>query len=95
LPSTVSELKPPGTLKSVPPTTIKGQRVVGVKGATSTPQGPAVVTLYGRAAGSPLPVEERASNGKARLDVMLGRWNEPIRVVVPKHSTPISITGLE
>ena len=95
LASTISELKPPGALRSVASTTIEGQHVVGVKGTKSTPRGPGVVILYGRAAGSPLPVEERGSYGTARLDVTLGRWNEPVRVVVPKHSTPISKTGLE
>ncbi len=96
LSSTMAELKPTGPLSRVPDTRIGGQRVVGVRATASTARGAVVVTLYARAAGSPLPVKEvvrRADN--ARFTVTLSNWSEPIRLVIPSKAVPISKTGLE
>jgi hypothetical protein len=42
-----------------------------------------VATLYARAVGSTLPVEEVVSQGSTRATVILSKWNEPIHVAAP------------
>lgn len=75
---------------------VNGQRVVGVQGTRSTPAAQAAaVTLYARAAGSPLPVREVTTQGGARATVNFSNWNEPINVAAPAKAVPISRTGLE
>lgn len=61
-----------GPLSLLPPTTVLGQRVVGIKGKTATgirvPAVPEV--LYVRASGTPLPVEAV----EAALPELIGTW---------------------
>ncbi len=93
--STLDELDLSGPLSRVPDTTIGGQRVLGVRGKSSSSGITAVATLYAQAAGPPLPVEEVLSNGSTRGTVILSKWNEPIGVTAPTAAVPISATGLE
>ena len=95
LASAMGELKPRGPLTSVPETTIGGQRVLGVRGKTTTLGRPAPETLYGRATGEPLPVLELVPKAGAGFKVVLGPWNQSIHAPVPRRSVPISKTGLE
>jgi len=90
LSSTIAELKPAGQLSIVAATDINGQRVVGVRGTKSSSRGLTVDTLFARAAGSPLPVEEVASQGNARLSTTLTRWGEHLQLRAPNGAVPIA-----
>jgi hypothetical protein len=94
--STIAELTVSKPLSSVAATTIAGQRVLGVRGKLAPSSVlTAAATLYARAAGKPLPVEEVASQPNVGLTVTLGNWNEPIHLATPKAAVSISTTGLE
>jgi hypothetical protein len=96
LASTIDELKLPAPISRVPDTTVAGQHVVGVRAkVTPSPGVTATVTLYGRATGSPLPVQEVTTQPGTRFTVTLGKWNEPVRITAPAGAVPISQTGLE
>jgi hypothetical protein len=96
LPSTIAEFTVSQPLSSVPDTTIDGQQVVGVKGKPpAASQLTATATLYARATGKPLPVEEIASQSKTRLTVVFSKWDEAIQIATPKSAVPIATTGLE
>jgi hypothetical protein len=96
LSSTIAGLTPSGPLVSVPATKVAGQQVLGVRGKTpSPPGGPGIATLYARANGSPLPVEEVIDQGNLRGTITLVNWNQPVHVATPTHAVPISTTGLE
>ena len=56
---------------------------------------PIVATLYAKASGKPLPVEDRATGGSAVLITRFSRWNERFHITVPVSATPIGTTGLE
>ncbi len=91
LSSTMAELKVSGHLSTVASTKIDGQRVFGVRGTRTASGRTTVETLYARAAGSPLPVREIATQGTMRFIVTLDGWNEPIRLATPKGAVPISV----
>jgi hypothetical protein len=84
-------------LARVTATKIDGQQVIGVKGTTTSATGQtAQATLYGRAAGPPLPVRDVVSQGSsARATVTFSKWNEPIHVAAPTGAVPIAKSGLE
>jgi hypothetical protein len=89
LASTVSELAMPKPLTAVPATTVAGQQVVGVR-ATFTRSGHEITeTLFVRSAGTPLPVEQLAATGSAKLRVLFSGWNEPVRITAPAHSVAL------
>ena len=92
--SAIAELTLLGPLTSVPDTEIAGHRVVGVRGKQRSSYGEiSVATLYTRASGSPLPVEEVSTFGKARLTVTLSKWNQPVHVATPANAVPMSTIG--
>lgn len=93
--STIDQLKLSKPLSSAPDTTINGQRVLGVRGKLPTAAINAIATVYARATGPPLPVQQVVRQPNARLTVTLDRWNEPIHVATPGTAVPISVTGLE
>jgi hypothetical protein len=95
LPSTMDSLKGPGRPIAAPSTTIGSRRVVGVQWRARVGGKSVVATLYARAAGTALPVEQRASSGGNLISVIFSRWNEPIHVTAPKPAVPIATTGLE
>ena len=95
LPSTMGSLKGPGRPIAAPSTTIGSRRVVGVQWRARVGGKSVVATLYARAAGTALPVEQRASSGGNLISVIFSRWNEPIHVTAPKPAVPIATTGLE
>jgi hypothetical protein len=53
------------------------------------------MTLYARASGTPLPVEEDVVKGDYSGSVSFSHWNERLHIATPPDATPISITGLE
>jgi hypothetical protein len=88
--STIGELAMPPPFTVTPPATVAGQPVKGVR-ASFTRSGQKVVeTLYVRASGSPLPVEQvaAATNGVG-LTTTFSRWNEAVRVAAPAGATPL------
>lgn len=88
----INALKPTGTLARVPNTVYGGQKVLGVQGKSSAGGKTSLVeTLYGRAAGAPLPVAVVGTRGKSRFTVILSRWNERVRVAPPTKATPVSV----
>lgn len=93
LPSTIDEFQLAGPLSFLPEKTVAGRRVTGIKGTAGRP--PARAALYARAQGTPLPVGEVETLGKALDETLLSRWNEPVHVPVPARSVPIGTTGLE
>jgi hypothetical protein len=89
LASTFSEIAMPKPLTAVPPTTVGGQHVVGVR-ATFTRSGHKVTqTLFVRSAGTPLPVEQLTTTGSITVRVLFSSWNEPVRVAAPASSIPL------
>ena len=91
--STIDELRLNGPLSFLPPKTVAGQKTIGIKGTVGKPA--AQAALYARAHGTPLPVGEVETFGKALDETLLSRWNEPVHVQVPARSVPIAATGLE
>jgi hypothetical protein len=92
LPSVVSELGLGGRLTSVPTTTIGAQQVFGVRGTDAPAKGVATVnTVYARAVGTRLPVEEVATHGSIKLTMSFSNWNETIAIPAPNGSVAISV----
>jgi hypothetical protein len=92
--SAMSDLAIPGRLSTLSERTIDGEVAVGVLAHGSDSGTPTVATLYGRAAGTPLPIEGTVRDGNEHGTITLSDWNEPIHVHVPS-AVPISKTGLE
>jgi hypothetical protein len=90
LPSTIAELNISGVIIAVPPTSVSGQRVVGVKGTSKDAGQTITITLFARASSSPLPVEELTARGAVRGSVVLSKWNETVDEPRPAHSVSIS-----
>jgi hypothetical protein len=88
--STIGELAMPPPFTATPPATVAGQRVKGVR-ATFTRSGQKLVeTLYVRASGSPLPVEQvAATTSGVGLSTTFSRWNEAVRVAAPAGAIPL------
>lgn len=96
LSSAIDQLTLSKPLSGVRGTTIKGYRVVGVRGKVPFATGvTATATLYARASGKPLPVKQVVNQTNARLTVTLDGWGEHIHVTPPHKAVPISTTGLE
>ncbi len=91
--STIDEFELDGPLSFLPAKTVAGQKTIGIKGRVGKPA--AQAALYARAHGTPLPVGEVETFGKALDETLLSRWNEQVRVQVPARSVPIGTTGLE
>lgn len=87
--SVVAQLAIVGPYRVGRATTISGVRAVAVRAHAPPSQGvSAVVTLYLRSPGA-LPVEEVGTDGRTRLIVVLGRWNESVSVRAPRGAVPI------
>ena len=67
--------------------------MLAVRGRTPPTAGVVeALTLYARATGPPLPVEEDATaGGKVRFRVTFSRWNEPLHVAIPASTVPVSV----
>jgi hypothetical protein len=92
LASAISQLVPAAPLRTIRHVTIGGVPVFGVRGVTPSSQPPpAADTLYARAVGAPLPVKQVVKLGTQRLTVTLSRWNEPIRLHIPRKTVRASI----
>jgi hypothetical protein len=97
LPSSIIDLSLPRPLRPSPNREVKGRAVIGVTGTVPATAGsPALtMTLYARASGTPLPVEEDVVKGDYSGSVSFSHWNERLHIATPPDATPISITGLE
>jgi hypothetical protein len=93
LPSTIDELRLAGPLSFLPQKTVAGQKVTGIKGTIGRPA--AQAALYARAHGTPLPVGEVETFGKALDETLFSHWNEAVHLQVPARAVPIATTGLE
>jgi len=95
--SSLSDIVVPAPLTLTPMRALNGSPVLGVTGtkrATAKTQA-ITVSLYGRATGLRLPVEEDTTMGRYSARMTFGRWHEPLHVAVPAGATPIAATGLE
>jgi hypothetical protein len=88
LSSTIDEIRVPGRLHAVRTRTVAGTRVVGVASVTRAVSGTTTETLYVRAGGAPLPVQETARQGSNTFTVTFGSWDEPVRVSAPGRVAP-------
>ena len=97
LSSSVGDLYLPLPVSLSPNRSVNGRVVIGVMGTTpATTNSPAAtVSLYARATGIPLPVEEDIVRGNYSAGLTFSHWNERLRIVAPANATPISTTGLE
>ena len=95
LQSTLDQLKLSGPVATVLQTTVAGQQVLGVRGKGPFPGGTAVATLYARASGSPLPVQEVIGRGSRQATVTFSKWNQPVHLAIPANTVQIATTGLE
>jgi len=93
LASTIDEAKLPAPLVSVPATTVSGERVVGVASSRRVSGHMTTVTLYIRAKGAPLPVEEVARQGSNSFKVTFSGWNERVAVDAPSHVVHLANTA--
>ena len=92
LASEIGQLTPAAPLRTVRHVTIGGVAAFGVRGVTPSSQPPpAEDTIYARAVGAPLPVRQVVKLGKQRLTVTLSRWNEPIRLQIPRKTVRASV----
>jgi hypothetical protein len=88
--STLDELKMVAPLQFVPGHSIAGTRTTAIRG--KVPQGgvAAFATLYVRAGGLPLPVEQVSTESSGATDtVTFNRWKESVTVAAPSKATPI------
>jgi hypothetical protein len=71
---------------------VDGRQVVGVRGVSRHEGERVVETVYARAKGAPLPVEEKET-GSAGFHGLtrVGPWNRPVRVQAPGHAVPASL----
>jgi hypothetical protein len=92
LASEIEQLTPAAPLRTIRHVTIGGVSAFGVRGVTPSSQPPpAEDTIYARAVGAPLPVKQVVKLGKQRLTVTLSRWNEPIRLRIPRKTVRASV----
>ena len=90
LPSFLGEIYPQANLTRVSGS-VGGRRVVGVRGAARHEGERLVETVYARAQGTPLPVEEdETASGGFRGRTNIGPWNRPVRVRPPGHAVTVS-----
>jgi hypothetical protein len=95
LASAIDTLKGPGRPLAAPRKTIGGQRMAGVEWRTRVGGKIVVITLYARASGKPLPVQERATRGNGVFSVTFNRWNLALNVALPSSAVAIGTTDLE
>jgi hypothetical protein len=76
---------------------VQGQPAIGVSGVkpATTTSPPVTITLFARATGAPLPIEQDIVKGAYTATITFSRWNERVRVAAPASPTPITTTGLE
>jgi hypothetical protein len=87
--SLVDELKLQQPLQAVAPTTLQGQRVVGVRGRAVHGAQASTVTLYVRASGAPLPVKQDARSATSATSIVFSRWNARVTVAAPQGALPL------
>jgi len=90
LDSAITEIAITGAVAKTPVTTVLGQSVFGL---TGTAGGGGTETLYVRASGTPLLVQQRAVNKGDTQVVTFSRWGE--RVLVAKPSGAIAFSSIE
>jgi hypothetical protein len=88
--SAVQDMALAGIPHMVSPTTIAGVPVVGLASTTTSSRGEMVETLYARAKGSPLPVQEILRTGNEWSVLTISHWHEGVHVTAPKHSARIT-----
>ena len=81
------QLSPPFTKLGT--STMQGQRVIGIRGRETQNGITATATLYVRAAGTPLPVSEVATEGAIHASVVFSKWNERVAVTAPAGAVPL------
>jgi len=89
LDSAITEIAITGAVAKTPVTTVLGQSVFGL---TGTAGGGGTETLYVRASGTPLLVQQRAVNKGDTQVVTFSRWGE--RVLVAKPSGAIAFSSI-
>jgi len=89
--SAVDEIVLQGQLASVANTKIDGLSVLGVRGTKTASGTTTVGTLYARATGAPLPVEQVMLQGKQRFVATFDKWNAPLHLTAPKGAIQISV----
>ncbi|MGH3003911.1 MAG: hypothetical protein ACRDM1_14830 [Gaiellaceae bacterium] len=87
--SAVDELKMPLPLESAGTATVRGQRATGIRSRFSRFGYDVTETLYVRAAGSPLPVEQVGHGANIAFSDVFGDWNEPVDVAAPAGAVPL------
>jgi hypothetical protein len=87
--SMLDQLKMPGTPRSTGIATVRETTVAGIQTQFSQAGQRITETLYVRANGSPLPVEQIADAGTFRLKITLSNWNESVEVAAPTGAIPI------
>jgi hypothetical protein len=93
--SLIDDLDLPAPLVGAPSTSIDGQRAFGVSAKMKVSGQTVTATLYARATGTPLPIEEVSTDADGRSTTTFSGWDEPLHVTVPADAVPISSTGLE
>jgi hypothetical protein len=90
--SLMSGLGPSLDLRAAPRRQLDDESVIGVTGrVASSGSGSSIdETVYGRAAGPPLPVEELESSGTTRSVTTFSAWNEKLAFSVPSGATPVN-----
>lgn len=85
--SSLAELKMPSSVRIVGGTVVRGQRVTGLRATLHHANLIGVETLYVRATGSPLPVEDKVTvRGKVAVDIVFDGWGEPVHVTAPANA---------
>jgi len=87
LESALTEFAITGAITKTPVTTVLGQSVFGL---TGTANGGGSETLYVRASGAQLPVQERVTDKGDTLVVTFSKWGERVLVAKPKDSISFS-----
>jgi hypothetical protein len=91
LASAISELETTGPYANAGRSIRHGHRVVGVRSVESAGGQTGTVTLYIRSTGTPLPVEQRLTQGKTiRGDATYSNWNEPVNLAKPAYVITLS-----
>jgi hypothetical protein len=89
--STVNEISMERPLSSLGVSTVRGQRVLGLRAHETHAGKTATDTLYIRDTGTPLPVEQIVTLGKTvPLDVVFTRWNESVALAASKSAVSLS-----
>ena len=91
--SAIDTLKLKSPMAAVPARRIGGQSVIGIRGRSSSASVTTDEILYARATGLPLPVAE-IGTGQAETNVAFSRWNEAVRVTVPKRAVTLTDRAL-